>query len=43
MTDEETYLTLKELEEQGLIPYLNTEEWKKLRLIQLKKEGKAWK
>jgi hypothetical protein len=39
MTDEEVYQMLKENCNPN---YMDADEWKKLRLIQLKKDGKSW-
>jgi hypothetical protein len=39
-TDEETYLSLKKIKNSS--DFMDAEKWKKLRLIQLKKEGKNW-
>lgn len=40
MTDEEIYQNLKKVDDKS--PFMNADEWKKLRKIQLKKEGKKW-
>lgn len=39
-TDEETYQMLKKNKGKGGL--MNADEWKKLRIIELNKEGKKW-
>ena len=41
-TDEETYQILKKWHKENPQEFMNPKKWKKLRLIQLKKEGKTW-
>ncbi len=42
LTDEEVYIKLKEDYKMFPDELMNPNKWKKLRLIQLKKEGKVW-
>jgi len=42
MTDEETYQNLKKLHKQYPEPFMNPKEWKRLRLIELRHEGRLW-
>ena len=41
-TDEETYENIKKLHKQYPDVFMNSKEWKKLRLVEIRKEGKVW-
>jgi hypothetical protein len=41
-TDEEAYENVKKLHNQYPDIFMNPEEWKKLRLVEIRKEGKVW-
>jgi hypothetical protein len=41
LTDEEAYKNIKKISKQS-DSFMNPEEWKNLRLIELKREGKVW-
>jgi len=41
-TDEEDYENVKKLHKQYPDIFMNHNEWKRLRLIEIKKEGKVW-
>ena len=40
ITDEEQYQQLKKIKDEDL---MSADEWKKKRLVQLKKEGRNWR
>lgn len=42
MTDEETYQRLKELHKENPDLYMSPEEWKKIKIIALRKSGTNW-
>lgn len=41
-TDEEAYENIKKLHKNIPDVFMNPDEWKKLRLVEIRKEGKVW-